>query len=108
MATGAAGDRLFRGCVFDGCLSGSDTEIKQRPYHRNCSCALHRSRGLCPHASPRCAHVSYPIRRTWSEGSLALLASSDVHDSPCSSPALIATPIPRTRTYAQFTLSNDE
>ncbi|KAJ8562239.1 hypothetical protein K7X08_011530 [Anisodus acutangulus] len=85
MATGAAGDGIFRG-VFDGCISG-DMGIQRRPYHRNCGCELHRSGGNCSHSS-RCINVSYPIRRSWSESCLSLAASaSSGHSSPASSPA---------------------
>ncbi|KAK1323196.1 hypothetical protein QJS10_CPA02g01221 [Acorus calamus] len=35
-------------CVFEGCLRIFDTEIERRPYHRNCGCALHGSRGRQP------------------------------------------------------------
>ncbi|KAF9662802.1 hypothetical protein SADUNF_Sadunf18G0092200 [Salix dunnii] len=51
MATGSA-DGFFR-YVYDGCLSGSDMGIDRRPYHRNCRCALHKSKENCPHALPR-------------------------------------------------------
>ncbi|XP_055824532.1 uncharacterized protein LOC129893064 [Solanum dulcamara] len=92
MATGAAGDGLFRG-VFDGCISGHDMGIQQRPYHRNCGCELHKSRGNCSHSS-RCTNVSYPIRRSWSESCLSLAAASaggaSGHSSTCSSPASAA------------------
>ncbi|KAJ7957471.1 Zinc finger, SWIM-type [Quillaja saponaria] len=85
MATGAA-DGILR-CVYEGCISGYDTGIQRRPYHRNCSCALHsKSRKNCTHGSPRCNNVTYPIRRAWSEGCLALMASS-VNSSPSTSPA---------------------
>ncbi|KAL6973963.1 hypothetical protein U1Q18_028147 [Sarracenia purpurea var. burkii] len=105
MATGAAGDGLLRG-VFEGCISGGDTGIQRRPYHRNCGCALHDSRGHCPHAS-RCSHVSYPIRRSWSEGCLALMAPPPSgHASPYSSPATTATGLARTQSH--FTLCDDE
>ncbi|KAL3532234.1 hypothetical protein ACH5RR_005755 [Cinchona calisaya] len=94
MATaGAAGDGIFRG-VFDGCISGSDLGIQRRPYHRNCGCALHKSRGHCSHSS-KYNNVAYPIRRSWSEGCLALMGSSannnnnnNLSPSPCNSPAL--------------------
>lgn len=84
MAT--TGDGIFRG-VFEGCISGHDTGIQRRPYHRNCSCALHKSRGYCNHVSKN-KNVSYPIRRSWSEGSLAIMASanSSPSNSPSSSP----------------------
>ncbi|CAN6681348.1 unnamed protein product [Malus baccata var. baccata] len=91
MATaGAAADGLFR-CVYEGCISGSDIGVERRPYHRNCGCALHnKSRNKqCTHGGPKSKKVSYPLRRAWSEGNLALVASagSSVHSSPSSSPA---------------------
>ncbi|EHA8591981.1 hypothetical protein COCNU_contig69151249G000010 [Cocos nucifera] len=56
--------------VFDGCIAFFDNEIQRRPYHRNCSCALHRSSGL-PKDLPCNAKVSYPLqRRSWG-GSVA-------------------------------------
>ncbi|KNA16922.1 hypothetical protein SOVF_084820 [Spinacia oleracea] len=89
----AASDHGMFHCVFDGCISGN-SEIQRRPYHRNCSCALHRSRGSCSHTSlPRSSNVTYPIRRSWSEGTLALSASSSYNNltnlslSSSSSPA---------------------
>ncbi|KAJ0029787.1 uncharacterized protein LOC116143602 [Pistacia vera] len=90
-ATGAA-DGFFR-CVYEGCISGGDTEIERRPYHRNCGCALHsksnnKGRGnyICPNGLPKCKNVSYPIRRSWSEGSLVLAASN--YSSPSTSPLI--------------------
>lgn len=91
MATGAAGDGLFRS-IYNGCICGSDIGIERRPYHRNCRCALHdKSRARnCPHAFPKTKNVCYPMRRAWSEGCLAMAAaasSSSCHSSPSSSPA---------------------
>lgn len=88
MTTGAAapGDGVFR-CVFDGSIAGCDTGIERRPYHRNCSCALHKSRNNCSHGWQKSKVVSYPMRRAWSEGCLALAAS--VNSSPSSSPASV-------------------
>ncbi|KAJ9163010.1 hypothetical protein P3X46_022732 [Hevea brasiliensis] len=84
MATGAA-DGFFR-YVYDGCLSGGDTGIERRPYHRNCRCALHNnSKDSCPHGMSKCKNVSYPVRRSWSEGCLALAAAASCHSSPSSS-----------------------
>ncbi|KAL0315440.1 UNVERIFIED_CONTAM: hypothetical protein Sradi_5422200 [Sesamum radiatum] len=80
MAMGAAGDGLLRG-VFEGCISAGDMGIQHRPYHKHCGCALHKSRRHCPHP-PRHTTVSYPIRRSWSEGNLALIGQSS---PPCSS-----------------------
>ncbi|GLU10233.1 hypothetical protein SLE2022_270530 [Rubroshorea leprosula] len=68
----AAAGGLFRS-VYEVCISGSDRDIENRPYHRNCGCALHsRSRGTCPHASPKSNNVSYPMRRSKSEGWLVM------------------------------------
>ncbi|KAF5469632.1 hypothetical protein F2P56_013690 [Juglans regia] len=93
-STGAAAEGLLR-CVYEGCIAGCDTGIERRPYHRNCACALHnksRKAGSSNAAySAWCCkkNVSYPIRRSWSERSLALQsASSSSHSSsPSSSPA---------------------
>ncbi|OMO80457.1 hypothetical protein COLO4_24089 [Corchorus olitorius] len=87
MAAGAA-DGLFRS-IYEGCISGTNIGIERRPYHRNCRCALHdKSKGNCPHAFPKNKKVSYPLRRAWSEGCLAMAAASSCHSSPSSSPAL--------------------
>ncbi|XP_059636213.1 uncharacterized protein LOC132278443 [Cornus florida] len=86
MATGG-GDGLYRG-GYEGCISGSDMGIQRRPYHKNCSCALHKSRGHCSHTSA--SNLSYPIRRSWSDGCLALnLMASSAHPSSCSSPVTV-------------------
>lgn len=95
MASGAAAEGFFR-CIYEGCISGCDTAIERRPYHRNCSCALHQSgknkKSQCSHHGlPKTKNVSYPIRRAWSEGSLALMAAaSSSQSSPASSPAAAA------------------
>ncbi|KAM7472970.1 hypothetical protein LguiA_011153 [Lonicera macranthoides] len=69
-----------------GCLSGHDFVSRNRPYHRNCTCELHKSRGdHCSHACNGVPKVAYPIRRAWSEGSLVLIASAN--PSPSTSPA---------------------
>ncbi|KAK1292015.1 hypothetical protein QJS10_CPB17g00256 [Acorus calamus] len=64
-------------CVFVGCLAIFNVEIKRRPYHRNCHCALHGSSGR---ASKVCMHeekISYPIRRDrCMSGSLNLALST--------------------------------
>ncbi|PWA34781.1 zinc finger, SWIM-type [Artemisia annua] len=81
MASGATGDGMFHG-VYGGCIPGDDLGGQHRPYHRNCSCALHNSVGTghCSHV----AKVSYRIRRSWSEGSMVALKSPASHgSSPC-------------------------
>ncbi|XP_010047178.2 uncharacterized protein LOC104436145 [Eucalyptus grandis] len=86
MATGAA-ECLLR-CVYEGCISGCDSGIERRPYHRNCGCALHKKSGSNFPRPPtgKGKSVSYPIRRAWSEGSLVLMASAS--SSPSSSPVV--------------------
>lgn len=83
MSTGASSDGLFRG-IYDGCISGHDMDISNRPYHRNCGCALHKMRRNCTHALPK-SKVSYPIRRAGSENSLAMMVSGQ--SSPATPPA---------------------
>ncbi|GMI97618.1 hypothetical protein HRI_003431100 [Hibiscus trionum] len=76
MTTGAA-DGFFRSLLYVGCICGSDHGVERRPYHRNCRCALH-DKSLHRNCSCRFStskKVSYPIRRSWSEGCLA-------HSSP--------------------------
>ncbi|RWW56045.1 hypothetical protein BHE74_00037265 [Ensete ventricosum] len=58
MAAGAEG---WIKCVLDGCISAFDSEIRRRPYHRNCSCALHRSRCSSRHDPCHAKKISYPI-----------------------------------------------
>ncbi|PIN20304.1 hypothetical protein CDL12_06984 [Handroanthus impetiginosus] len=111
MSAGAAGDGLLRG-VFEGCISNGDMGIQRRPYHKNCKCALHKERGRCSHAS-RYDKVSYPIRRSWSEGCLALMNPSPNSGvvSPCSSSPTVAAAhgeITRTQTHLVLCKEEDE
>ncbi|KAI3782006.1 hypothetical protein L2E82_12037 [Cichorium intybus] len=92
MASGTAGDAIF-GNVFGGCISSDDIGIERRPYHRNCSCALHRSgENHCPHSPHQ--KVSYPVRRSWSEGCLVAMMASATAPSPGSSPCCPSSPAP--------------
>ncbi|KAL3747862.1 hypothetical protein ACJRO7_016644 [Eucalyptus globulus] len=84
MAATGGSEGLFRP-FYEGCLSGCDGGIGRRPYHRNCGCALHKEGRNCSHANLKSMSLSYPIRKSWSEGNLALMAS--MHSSPSSSPA---------------------
>lgn len=62
--------------VFDGCLSMQDTEIERRPYHRNCSCAMHKLKGA---SSGACSHqrkISFPEKHPRTQSSLASKSSS--------------------------------
>ncbi|CAF2124236.1 unnamed protein product [Brassica rapa] len=71
-----AADGIFR-CIFEGCISGLDSGIERRPYHKNCDCALHDGAGKRQNQqrkSCRChgssKSISFPIRRSWSEGNV--------------------------------------
>lgn len=92
-ATESMADALFRS-VYHGCIAGCDAEIDRRPYHKNCGCALHdRDNRRCSRAMSKHNTVSYPIRRAWSEGSLATVAaavsgSGSGMSSPSSSPSM--------------------
>ncbi|CAL9182297.1 unnamed protein product [Musa hybrid cultivar] len=75
MAT-VAGRALLQ-CVFDRCIAAFDTEVRRRPYHRNCGCALHRA-GQSPEGLPCNGRVSFRIHP--SGGDLA--ASMSVSGGP--------------------------
>ncbi|KAG0482017.1 hypothetical protein HPP92_010101 [Vanilla planifolia] len=70
-------------------LQGFDGEIHRRPYHRNCGCALHRSRTIPADAAcPSSSSVSYPIRRRSSSWhSLASSSSSSTNLTAASAEA---------------------
>ncbi|KAK9947413.1 hypothetical protein M0R45_003039 [Rubus argutus] len=64
-------------CGFEGSLSMQDTEIERRPYHKNCNCAMHKSKGgACSNACPQQRNVSFPKKQSWKDGSLCMPASS--------------------------------
>ncbi|KAM1478511.1 hypothetical protein ACFX2I_025925 [Malus domestica] len=48
-------------CVIEVSLSIQDMEIENRPYHRNCSCALHNLKGIC--SCPPKTIVSFPKKQ---------------------------------------------
>ncbi|XP_057770258.1 uncharacterized protein LOC130990075 [Salvia miltiorrhiza] len=114
MSAGAAGDGFHRG-IFEGCISGRDMSIQRRPYHKNCKCALHKERGHCSHAS-RYNNVSYPIKRTWSEGCLLLMnvsspttgATSPCQSSPTFAAAAAQGDMTRTHTHLVLCKGEDE
>ncbi|CAD5171912.1 unnamed protein product [Musa acuminata subsp. malaccensis] len=78
MAAGAEG---WIRCVLDGCISAFDSEIRRRPYHRNCSCALHKFRCSSRH-DPCHAKISYPISLS-SERLRITMPSSSSSSSSC-------------------------
>ncbi|KAB2618840.1 hypothetical protein D8674_014709 [Pyrus ussuriensis x Pyrus communis] len=71
-STGVAG-MMFQG-VFEGSLSMQDTEIERRPYHKNCSCALHSKSGVCSNAGQR--NLSFPKKQSWTNRFLCMQATA--------------------------------
>ncbi|KAF6147426.1 hypothetical protein GIB67_016783 [Kingdonia uniflora] len=87
------------GSVFERCISTPDMEKERRPYHRNCGCVLCSNKSKKKNnissstkSCDRSRKVSYPIRRSWSEGCLVLAAvgGGSNYPSPSSSPAAAA------------------
>ncbi|KAG2332034.1 hypothetical protein Bca52824_003214 [Brassica carinata] len=93
-----AADGIFR-CIFEGCISGIDSAIERRPYHKNCDCALHDGAGKRQRKSCRrhgsSESISFPIRRSWSEGNILAMnfpsASSSSNLQSLSSSSSITT-----------------
>ncbi|GLT69489.1 hypothetical protein SLA2020_416370 [Shorea laevis] len=69
MATGAA-HRMF-----DGSIAANDTDIQWRPYHRNCGCALHKSKGGSSHACSQPRNIAFSKKQWKSDCSLSIEAS---------------------------------
>ncbi|KAH7569138.1 hypothetical protein ACOSP7_012373 [Xanthoceras sorbifolium] len=64
--------------VLDGSLSLTDMEVERRPYHRNCSCALHNLKlGASSSAAACCSKQNkllFPKKKSWTAG-CSLLSS---------------------------------
>ncbi|KAJ6914385.1 hypothetical protein NC651_016605 [Populus alba x Populus x berolinensis] len=71
MATGAA--EMILKCIFSGSMSLNDMEIRRRPYHRNCKCALHRSKAGSSTSFPQPRNILFPEKQTWRDCSLSLV-----------------------------------
>ncbi|PRQ46211.1 hypothetical protein RchiOBHm_Chr2g0086601 [Rosa chinensis] len=82
MTTFGASGMMFQR-VFEGSLSMQDTEIERRPYHKNCNCALHKSkRGACSDACPQQRNISFPKKQSWTDGSLCMSATTSKSSTP--------------------------
>ncbi|KAI6703294.1 hypothetical protein NL676_012430 [Syzygium grande] len=57
--------------VLDGSLSLNDTQIEQRPYHRNCNCALDKAKGS-PSGCSRHSKISFAKKELWADSSLSM------------------------------------
>ncbi|KAJ6914387.1 hypothetical protein NC651_016605 [Populus alba x Populus x berolinensis] len=56
-------------------MSLNDMEIRRRPYHRNCKCALHRLRDICSDACPKQRSLSFPKKQVRSDHPLSIATS---------------------------------
>ncbi|OAY31773.1 hypothetical protein MANES_14G139050v8 [Manihot esculenta] len=72
---------LMLSCVFDACLSMRDMETERRPYHRNCNCALHKTKGVCSAGCPQQKNVLFPMKQSWKDCSLSMAVPSDLSSS---------------------------
>ncbi|KAJ0015000.1 hypothetical protein Pint_20566 [Pistacia integerrima] len=50
-------------CATDCSLSLDDVDIERRPYHKNCSCALHKLKGICSDACSKQNSISFPKKK---------------------------------------------
>ncbi|KAK8683028.1 hypothetical protein V6N13_039103 [Hibiscus sabdariffa] len=76
MATGATAMMMLR-CVLEGSLVMHEIEVERRPYHRNCSCALHNLKGVVCSSSSRARNISFSKKKTWrNDCSLSTTANS--------------------------------
>ncbi|KAK4374881.1 hypothetical protein RND71_005558 [Anisodus tanguticus] len=80
MASGTA--EIMLQCVYDGSLSMLDMDIERRPYHRNCSCALHKQKGKQPSTCVHGRNIS-PKRKKQKDMTLSIAVSK--FSSPSSS-----------------------
>ena len=75
------------GYVLEGTLAMQDMEIERRPYHKNCNCALHSSKGNSSSINVyACSHqrniANFPKKQTkWSDFSLSMEASTSSSSS---------------------------
>ncbi|CAI9783094.1 unnamed protein product [Fraxinus pennsylvanica] len=79
MATGAA-YMMFR-CVFEGSLSMCDMDTERRPYHRNCTCALHKQKGTGSNAISHRRTISFQNKELWNKCSLISISASTTSSS---------------------------
>lgn len=85
MATGAAAEMMLR-CVLEGSLVMQELEVERRPYHRNCSCALHNLKStVCSSAAcSRTRNISFSKKKTWNIDSSLTMASTTQFSSQSS------------------------
>lgn len=73
MASGAA--KVVLHYVFNGIISMHEMEIERRPYHRNCSCALHKPKGSYPKPCFHHQNIAFPKKQSRHDCSLSITVS---------------------------------
>ncbi|KAM7477197.1 hypothetical protein LguiB_024440 [Lonicera macranthoides] len=68
-------------CTLNGSISMYDMEIDQRPYHCNCSCALHKLKSASPNSSCVQKNILFLKKNSMNKCSLSLSASKFVSQS---------------------------
>ncbi|KAK8595723.1 hypothetical protein V6N13_000416 [Hibiscus sabdariffa] len=64
MAAGTTAETVLR-CVLAGSLVMQEFEVERRPYHQNCSCALHNLKGICSSGCSRARNLYFSKKKTW-------------------------------------------
>ncbi|KAL5705513.1 hypothetical protein ACHQM5_023810 [Ranunculus cassubicifolius] len=70
MKTGVAGTLIQS--IYSGILSMFDMGKEKLPYHKNCSCALHKSNTSCSNLCPGRRNISVPTKQLWKECSSSI------------------------------------
>ncbi|KAK1403470.1 Cyclophilin-like peptidyl-prolyl cis-trans isomerase family protein [Heracleum sosnowskyi] len=78
----AAAGHMMLQCPFDSSLSMSDMDIERRPYHRNCSCALHKQKDERPTSCFKHGNVAFAKKHSWSDCSISTTAPKSALQSP--------------------------
>ncbi|GKC90150.1 hypothetical protein Tco_1150799 [Tanacetum coccineum] len=79
MASGAA--ELISRCVFYESLSMMEMHKEHRPYHKNCSCALHKPNDALPTICLKHRRISYANKLSGNKRSLSIKAFSSSSDT---------------------------
>ncbi|KAM7472972.1 hypothetical protein LguiA_011155 [Lonicera macranthoides] len=74
--------KILIGYGVDGSITMHDVEIERRPYHRNCSCALHK-KGPFSNICSQHGKISFPKKKSWNDCSLFVGASKLSAQSSC-------------------------
>uniref|UniRef100_A0A7N0VG26 Uncharacterized protein n=1 Tax=Kalanchoe fedtschenkoi TaxID=63787 RepID=A0A7N0VG26_KALFE len=67
--------------VSNGCLTMHDTETERRPYHLNCSCAMHKSTDISSCGCSRQITVLLPRNQKWKGCALPFVAAKSCNSN---------------------------